>query len=131
MELIQSYLERCEKVGGLYVMQVAEGFNMDELNQIMNDWESFEEKKAVDAPLLIIPDSMSVSYERRFTFERAMQLVRSGMKVRRLIWNPDHYLELCEESGSVFRERGYMRDFYHIIQDDLEAVDWVLHGKVR
>ena len=123
-EKIDAYLEKVKKVHGIYVLKMSE-FAKHHMYEFLDQWKEFEEEGLVDAPLLAIPDDMVLIHENHFSFERAIQIVRAGGRVRRMIWNPAFYLYFDPSTQEVMFKR-HEPIGYTIKMDDLEALDWIL-----
>ncbi|OXB94785.1 Thoeris anti-defense Tad2 family protein [Parageobacillus galactosidasius] len=126
MELIESYLEKAKKVRGVYVLKVRD-IEEDVLHEIAVQWSQRLKDGIIDAPLIMIPDYAELDYEKMFTFERAMQILRSKGKVRRRIWSAYTHL-FVDQDGIIMKyvDHGCVIP-YQIKTNDMEAVDWELY----
>lgn len=127
MELIESYLEKAKRVRGVYVLKVRD-IEEDVLHEIAVQWSQWLKKGIIDAPLIMIPDFVELDYEKVFTFERAMQILRSKGMVRRRAWKTNSYL-FVSVNGTIMK---YIDQNciipYEVKTEDLEAVDWELYS---
>jgi hypothetical protein len=126
MELIESYLEKTKQIRGMYVLKVSDISKEDELHEVAEQWNHFMNVGIVDAPLMIIPDFSELDYEDVFTFERAMQVLRSKGKVRRKKWKKNSYLFV--DINQVIMKYAHDDSVpYQIKVEDMEALDWELY----
>jgi hypothetical protein len=128
MELIQAYLEKVKRIGGIYVLKIRDiGIEEDVLHEIAEQWTHWMKKGVIGAPLIMVPDYAELDYEKVFTFERAMQILRSKGKVRRRIWNAHTHL-FVDQDGIIMKYVNHDCVIpYQIKTKDMEAVDWELY----
>lgn len=137
MDLIQQYLEKIKRIGDLYVLEVnLQETSTKQISDVAKAWNEINEDLNKKNHLIIVPDTMSLKIDNRYTFERAMQIVRSGGRVRRIIWNPDHAISLegktveriwrINTKESQKENKIKMIEWYVPTKDDMEAIDWVM-----
>jgi hypothetical protein len=144
MELIDQYLEKVEKVHGIYVLQVDDECTAEDKSNIANEWQDVVGDKH---KLLILPNKFEINFIERYSFYVALMLVRGGKKVTRDTWvkelmeeddttylhrlsssrNKVSYLTLSEEGQVVRRLPGHDIDVvFNLTLEDMDAEDYVM-----
>lgn len=132
MELIQEYMNRAVKVNGVYVLRVDENMTLEEMDNLMEHWDSMGMKE----PLMIFPMQFTINYTNDYAFFLAMMLVRQH-KITRKKWVREYkdgitgipYLTMCDD----ILVRGY-EDYgptpfspYVCVKEDMDATDWIFY----
>lgn len=137
MELINRYLNKVEKIQGVYTLRV----DGDITNQMMDELSKAWEGMKMEAPLLILPFEFDMKYQKQYSFHLALMLVSANQKITRQKWVRDNianlqgvpYLEMrdkhllkCMSGTGEHLDRNYI-----IKEEDMEAEDWMIAQYTR
>jgi Protein of unknown function (DUF2829) len=129
MDVVSEYLSKIQKVKGIYVLELDWDVSDEDLQSIVEGWKELEKNGEIEGSLVMLPKGSSLTYEDHFTFERAIQLLRAGGKLRRRIWaTADRYL-FMNTYGIITKYQNGIVQSYSMNRTDMEAVDWVLYGE--
>ncbi|MCY8577162.1 hypothetical protein MOD24_15040 [Bacillus haynesii] len=126
MELIEEYLTKVQKIGGIYVLQVNEYVPLVQQQQLIDKWHDIYGEE-----LVIIPQDFKIHYRNRYSFYIAMILVKMGYKVARQKWVKNEktdseftHIEMVDDIVQIKRN-GELQT-YVISDDDMEAEDFTI-----
>ncbi|MBU5262094.1 Thoeris anti-defense Tad2 family protein [Bacillus atrophaeus] len=126
MELVEEYLMKVQKIGGIYVLQVSDDVTLRQRQQLIDEWHDIYGEE-----LVVIPQDFKIHYSNRYSFYIAMILVKMGYNITRQKWvkNEKTNKEISHikmVNGIVqISQNGELRP-YVIDDDDMEAEDYTI-----
>ncbi|MCY8466526.1 hypothetical protein [Bacillus atrophaeus] len=126
MELVEEYLMKVQKIGGIYVLQVSDDVTLRQRQQLIDEWHDIYGEE-----LVVIPQDFKIHYSNRYSFYIAMILVKMGYNITRQKWvkNKKTNKEISHikmVNGIVqISQNGELRP-YVIDDDDMEAEDYTI-----
>lgn len=89
MELIEDYLEKVQKIHGVYVLQVDdEECTQEDKYKI---WQTMNEALGGYHPLYVLSQGVNLGFIERYSLSIALMMVRDGKKVTRDTWVKEVY----------------------------------------
>lgn len=135
MELIQEYLEKIQKVDGIWLLKVPDTMSDEELEHIYDSWKEMYPEEH----LIILPEEVSINKLNKYSFYIALMLIRGNKKVTRLQWMKEYeysksdapYLVLDNITGEDILVRKFPTnpdedEFFLVTKEDLDGEDYVL-----
>ncbi|WP_410988479.1 hypothetical protein [Bacillus cereus] len=136
-ELIKDYLNKVDKIQGIYTLRVDENVTYEMMSELIKAWEGMGMKE----PLLILPFAFDMKFQKQYSFYLAMMLVGTNNKVTRHKWVRENiasrqgvpYLEMRnkEMMKCLSGTEEKLDKNYTITHEDMQAEDWMIAQYTR
>lgn len=135
MDLVEHYLEKIQKIHGIWVLHVPGDISLSEIEGIRNNWTKTFPKEQ----LIVMPESVQIHKLNKYSFYIALMLIRGQKRITRLQWLKESeyskesvpYLYLEEIDGKdmlikKFPNEPEEDEFFMIDKETLDADDYIL-----